>query len=310
MLLNNRVNLNARDIKERQSIHLAAHLGHLEVVKLLLSCSADISCRDKQGFTPIHVAALSGHIEVVKCLLRHGAEIDEVDVLGNTALHMACYTCQRRVASELIYYGAGVNQTNVRGCTPLHLSAMATDGAECLELLLNNGADINVQVNSHHGQGVRLVSEAPSGAVALGKNTALLLESMLRRPHPAVWENKEGKSPLHMAAIRGCCTRSELLIQNGARQKYHGYLEEQKKKRKRKALTDDLEDLKKKRARMEADICALQKSADEYAEKAESSNNLTFITKSNSFRRTAKEKKTSLQKIGKQIDEKLAEMKE
>ncbi|KAA0715593.1 hypothetical protein E1301_Tti008432 [Triplophysa tibetana] len=37
-------------------------------------------------------------------------------------------------------------------------------------------------------QGVRLVSEAPSGAVALGKNTALLLESMLRRPHPAVRE--------------------------------------------------------------------------------------------------------------------------
>ncbi|KAA0712343.1 Calpain-2 catalytic subunit [Triplophysa tibetana] len=42
--------------------------------------------------------------------------------------------------------------------------------------------------DSHHGQGVRLVSEAPSGAVALGKNTALLLESMLRRPHPAVRE--------------------------------------------------------------------------------------------------------------------------
>lgn len=70
-----------------------------------------------------------------------------MDILGNTALHMVCYTCQRRLASELIYYGAGVNQTNVSGCTPLHLSAMATDGAECLELLLNNGADINVQVS-------------------------------------------------------------------------------------------------------------------------------------------------------------------
>lgn len=111
-------------------------------------------------------------------------------------------------------------------------------------------------------------------------------------------------------------TKELLLSAAGARQKYHGYLEEEKKKKeqqavdlKRKALTDDLEDLKKKRARMEADICALEKSADEYAEKAESSSNLTFITKSNSFRRTAKEKKASLQKIGKQIDEKLAEMK-
>lgn len=79
-------------------------------------------------------------------------------------------------------------------------------------------------------------------------------------------------------------TKEVHLSAAGARQKYHGYLEEQKKKKehqavdlKRKALTDDLEDLKKKRARMEADICALEKSADEYAEKAESSSNLAFI---------------------------------
>lgn len=60
---------------------------------------------------------------------------------------------------------------------------------------------------------------------------------------------------------------------------------------------------------MEVDICALEKSADEYAEKAESSGNLTLISKSNSFRHTAKEKKASLLKIEKQIDEKLSEMK-
>ncbi|CAB1416831.1 unnamed protein product [Pleuronectes platessa] len=42
---------------------------------------------------------------------------------------------------------------------------------------------------------------------------------------------------------------------------------------------------------MEADISALEKSADQYAEKAEATSQLTFITKSNSFRRNAKEKK-------------------
>lgn len=52
---------------------------------------------------------------------------------------------------------------------------------------------------------------------------------------------------------------------------------------KTKALTDELEDLKKKRAWMKADICALEKSEDEYAEKAGDTSKLTFITKSNSF---------------------------
>ena len=111
-------------------------------------------------------------------------------------------------------------------------------------------------------------------------------------------------------------TKELLLSAAGARQKYHGYLDEEKRKKerqgidmKRKALTDELDDLKKKRARMETDISALQKSADEYAEKAEATGKLTFITKSNSFRRTAKEKKVSLLEIEKQIDAKLTEMK-
>uniref|UniRef100_A0A3Q3JPT3 Uncharacterized protein n=1 Tax=Monopterus albus TaxID=43700 RepID=A0A3Q3JPT3_MONAL len=46
-----------------------------DVVKLLVSRSADKSCKDKQGYTPLHAAAASGHIEIVKYLLRMGAEI-------------------------------------------------------------------------------------------------------------------------------------------------------------------------------------------------------------------------------------------
>lgn len=110
-------------------------------------------------------------------------------------------------------------------------------------------------------------------------------------------------------------TKELLMSAAGARQ-YHAYLDEHKRVTEKKtvdlkpkALNDELHDLKKKRATIEADICALEKSADEYAEKAETTSKLTFIAKSNSFRRTAKEKKESPLKIEKQIDEKLAEMK-
>lgn len=49
----------------------------MEVVKLLVSRSADKSCKDKQGYTPLHAAAASGHIEIVKYLLRMGAEVSD-----------------------------------------------------------------------------------------------------------------------------------------------------------------------------------------------------------------------------------------
>lgn len=60
---------------------------------------------------------------------------------------MACYTGQEAVANELVNRGANVNQPNQRGCTPLHLAAVSTNGALCLELLVNNGADVNMQVS-------------------------------------------------------------------------------------------------------------------------------------------------------------------
>lgn len=53
---------------------------------------------------------------------------------------------QEAVATELVNHGANVNQPNKCGYTPLHLAAVSTNGALCLELLVNNGADVNQQV--------------------------------------------------------------------------------------------------------------------------------------------------------------------
>lgn len=73
-------------------------------------------------------------------------QIDEPNVFGNTALHMACHTGQDTVATELVNCGANINQPNYHGNTPLHLAASSSSGALCLELLVNNGADVNIQV--------------------------------------------------------------------------------------------------------------------------------------------------------------------
>lgn len=124
----------------------------------------------------------------------------------------------------------------------------------------------------------------------------------------------------HVRSVGGvsnvAITKELLLSAGGARQRYHRYLDEQKRvsKRdavdlKRKELSDELQGLKKKRATIETDVFALEKSADELSEKAEKTSCLTLISKSNSFRRTAKEKRAALFNIDKQIDEKLAEMK-
>ena len=103
----------------------------------------------------------------------------------------------------------------------------------------------------------------------------------------------------HIRAVGGVLdveiTKELLISAGGARQRYIAYLDEQKREKsntalamKRKTHMEELGELKKKKARVEA--VALEKSADEYADKAETTTQLTFIAKSNSLRRTVKEK--------------------
>jgi len=102
----------------------------------------------------------------------------------------------------------------------------------------------------------------------------------------------------------------------GARQKYLYYLDDHKRSKvsqenalKRKSTMEEIGVLKKKKRQFENDVESLLKSADEFAERAEDSRNVTWIAKSNSLRRTAKEKMAALKDIEEQLDGKLQQLK-
>lgn len=154
-------------------------------MRLLVNQGAEVSCKDKRGYTPLHTAASGGQIAVIKHLLNLAVEvkcarlhtratrgqpgrnslilsrrpqIDESNAFGNTALHLACFNGQDTVVSELIDCGANVSQPNNKGFTPLHFAAASTHGALCLEFLVNNGADVNVQVGQKCGPPLQVYS--------------------------------------------------------------------------------------------------------------------------------------------------------
>ena len=71
---------------------------------------------------------------------------------------------------------------------------------------------------------------------------------------------------------------------------------------------DDIVEIKAKKKRLEDDIETLTKSAEEYADQAESKGKVTLITKSNALRRSAKEKIETLGTIEKEIEEKMKQL--
>lgn len=106
-----------------------------------------------------------------------------------------------------------------------------------------------------------------------------------------------------------------LLSASAGRQKYHMYLDEERRQKqdqqkalKRKTLMDEITEMKAKKKRMEEDVRVLMKSADSNAEKAETKGKLHLISKSNGLRRAAKEKQRNLETLEQKLAEKMKEL--
>jgi hypothetical protein len=69
-------------------LHLACFGGHVSIVGLLLSRSAELlHSTDRHGKTGLHIAAMHGHYQMMEVLLGQGAEINATDKNGWTPLH-------------------------------------------------------------------------------------------------------------------------------------------------------------------------------------------------------------------------------
>lgn len=94
-----------------RALALAAQLGHVEIVRLLLDAGEDPNRYNPDGLhshgTPLHHAALAGHDAVVQLLVERGARLDIKDTLWQgTPLGWAKYGGQEEVASYLTARGA------------------------------------------------------------------------------------------------------------------------------------------------------------------------------------------------------------
>lgn len=66
-----------------------AHLGHLEMVALLLEMGAPIEGTTDSGMTPLCLAAAAGHADIVNLLCKKGAKVsvtENVDFVGVTSI--------------------------------------------------------------------------------------------------------------------------------------------------------------------------------------------------------------------------------
>ena len=64
-------------------MHIAAELGHEEVVEILLESNAFVNVRNKHGMTPLHLAARRGNNKMIRQLVtEHGALLDALTLVN------------------------------------------------------------------------------------------------------------------------------------------------------------------------------------------------------------------------------------
>lgn len=124
---------------------IAAQVGDVRMVKILMAAGANPRVKDKYGEPLIHLVAKSGEIEVMKFLLASGLKVDERSdstgpllVVNSTLRGASQYEVR-----EMIERSGGTIDT-VSGHQPIH-SAAQVGNVEMVKFLISAGADPNAK---------------------------------------------------------------------------------------------------------------------------------------------------------------------
>lgn len=145
-------------------LHAAVECGQSDVVSCLLKAGAAV---DRPKFeplgenpTPVIIAIVMGFGDIVQILLEGGADIERPDNLSVTPLGIAAGMGRADVVEVLLSMGAKRDGSEL-GHRPMTY-AVAGGWVDCVRLLMNVGANINVTVkNSNFWESHSPVSRSP-----------------------------------------------------------------------------------------------------------------------------------------------------
>lgn len=130
--------LYAADIWARQGIGI--YDSNFNVVELLVMAKADVNAVNNYGWSPLFFAADNSNSDVVAFLVDNGADINAVSSEGVTPLLIANDVDSVKILCKT----TNINKPNDSGITPLIGFSMRDISVEAINILLENGANVNI----------------------------------------------------------------------------------------------------------------------------------------------------------------------
>lgn len=179
----------------------AASSAEFPLIKLLVEGGADVKIRHKEGGSTLMEAASNGRLEVLKYFIDHGGLYNDHDDDNVTTLMSSSaqgnYECVEYLLSLSKKAGTlatWINQYSDSGGTPVMFAA-GGGNKEIIQLLIDNGADVSLQVKAEPAY--------------LDKMAKMIAEGHSPEEHT------DGITALHVAATGGKFEACEVLIKNG-----------------------------------------------------------------------------------------------
>lgn len=126
-------------------LHVAAELGNVSTVKLLLDYGADILARDAEGLMATDIAERAGHTDVVDLLRSAADEQEQQRQEIFMGLWQACTSGDvektRKIIADLGSEAESVINSVTGGCNTLLYKACEDGHTDIVNLLLEHGAD-------------------------------------------------------------------------------------------------------------------------------------------------------------------------
>lgn len=217
-------NVNAETTSGDSALSLAAGLGRLNILRLLLSGGARADFATRDGLTPLMRAAGTGNTRVLNVLLRGGSDTETRDAHGNTALMLAARDGYAAAIKIVLAHRADIHARNQDRRTALMMAA-ERGNLDAVRILIAAGADLTARDRNDntalmlgsqegHTAVVRLLAAKDSDLNAKNSqgSTALLLATrnahkdvvrvLLARGANVNVKDWEGKTALNLATER------------------------------------------------------------------------------------------------------------
>jgi uncharacterized protein len=222
-LLQQGVDVNARQGDGATALHWAAHQDDRAMVERLLRAGADVKAANDLGVTPLLLACTNGSAAVVEALLNAGADPNAAAPGRETPLMVASWTGSVDVVRRLIAARADVNAKEASRQQTALMWAASERHAEIVRLLTQSGADVHARTAANtpnRKPGMRASGAAAAGLTALifaarvgdVESARVLLEAGANVNDTA----DEGLSALGFATVRGHVPVATLLLARGA----------------------------------------------------------------------------------------------